>query len=188
MTEEWRPCPGHEGRYEVSSFGRLRSLPRVESCANGHRVVSGGILNPMLSKDGYPQVSLRIGGKLRTMQVHRLICRAFHGEQPNPLHKEVCHLDGCRTNARADNLKWVSRGENISHKTVHGTNPTGERHPQAKLKTEQVAAIKARLLARESCAKLAREYGVSAHCIDSIKRGRNWRHVAPRVSHFAGER
>ena len=26
--EEWRPIRGYEGRYEVSSLGRVRSLPR----------------------------------------------------------------------------------------------------------------------------------------------------------------
>jgi len=29
MDEEWRAIAGHEGRYEVSSLGRVRSLDTV---------------------------------------------------------------------------------------------------------------------------------------------------------------
>src|SRR3546814_2733789 len=30
-SEEWRPVLGYEGYYEVSSLGRVRSLPRIRS-------------------------------------------------------------------------------------------------------------------------------------------------------------
>lgn len=32
--EEWRPVPGYEGFYEVSSLGRVRSLDRSHPCIN----------------------------------------------------------------------------------------------------------------------------------------------------------
>lgn len=184
MTDElWLPCPEYEGRYEVSSLGRIRSLPREELAASGvRRKVRGGILNPMLSPDGYPRVSLRKDGKLRTMTLHRLICRAFHGEQPNPIHKEVAHLDGVRTNARADNLKWVGKFQNHSHRREHGTLPKGERHPQAKL-TEQ--AVRDILSSALTARALAERYGVSRDTVADIRRGRRWPHIQ-RVSTFAG--
>jgi hypothetical protein len=39
MTDEerWLPVPGHVGAYEVSSAGRVRSLPRVVVRRNGAR-------------------------------------------------------------------------------------------------------------------------------------------------------
>ena len=44
--------------------------------------------------------------------VHRLVARAFHGGPPSHEHV-VDHIDTNRCNNRADNLRWVTRLENI---------------------------------------------------------------------------
>lgn len=48
MTEEiWRPVVGYEGLYEVSSYGRVRSLDRYVKYSNGRiNLHKGRILSP----------------------------------------------------------------------------------------------------------------------------------------------
>lgn len=45
--------------------------------------------------------------------VHHIVATAFHGEQPSPAHV-VDHLDTNRRNNRAENLRWVTRLENLA--------------------------------------------------------------------------
>lgn len=67
MREEWRPVVGYEGRYEVSSLGRVR---RVK------------IIFPSKKKHGYMQVSLvDKAGVRRSLRLHRIVAEAFI---PNP--------------------------------------------------------------------------------------------------------
>lgn len=44
--------------------------------------------------------------------VHRIVCTAFHGEPPTTKHV-VDHCDTNRANNRPENLRWVSRLENV---------------------------------------------------------------------------
>ena len=46
------------------------------------------------------------------VQVHRIIATAFHGEAPSPEYV-VDHIDTNRMNNRPENLRWVTRLENI---------------------------------------------------------------------------
>lgn len=39
MTETWKPVKGYERLYEVSSFGRVKSLGRITKRKQGTRVV-----------------------------------------------------------------------------------------------------------------------------------------------------
>jgi hypothetical protein len=156
-AEEWRQIDGFAG-YEISSEGNVRSLhfsrPRR--------------LSAWFDKDGYPCVTLGVGQR-RYRRVHRLVAIAFHGAKRNALHREAAHLDGDRTNCRSDNLQWVSKRENHSHKLRHGTHQSGENHPRAKLTYDQVGRIRTRYA---SAPQLAKDFGVSRHTIYDI-----WRHV-----------
>jgi hypothetical protein len=115
--ERWMPVAGYESLYEVSSAGRVRSLPRP-SAANMHgkrcRSFPGQILEPITQAKGYQMVSLRALGVARWFLVHRLVAAAFIGK-PDSDH-EVNHKDGIKTNNAAENLEWVTRRENHLHR------------------------------------------------------------------------
>ncbi|MEK6627653.1 MAG: HNH endonuclease signature motif containing protein [Bdellovibrionota bacterium] len=55
--------------------------------------------------------------------VHKIVASAFHGEQPSAGHV-VDHLDTNRSNNRAENLRWVTRLENLTAnpKTLRAIN------------------------------------------------------------------
>jgi hypothetical protein len=46
------------------------------------------------------------------VRVHRIVCSAFHGEPPTESHV-VDHIDTNRANNRPENLRWVTRLENV---------------------------------------------------------------------------
>ena len=110
MEEIWKDVVGYEGYYQVSNLGRVRSLDRIAS--NG-RKVKGKILSTKVNTPPYyPRVSLSVNGKMKLVQVHRLVAQAFV-YNPDPEHKtQVGHKDESRTNNRADNLEWVTPKEN----------------------------------------------------------------------------
>lgn len=87
--------------YEVSNLGQIRNKK------------TNRILKPATTKHGYQIVCLRKDNKTTTRSVHSIVARTFV-ENTNPnLNKEVHHLDHDKTNNKAENLKWVSRAENL---------------------------------------------------------------------------
>ena len=102
-----------EGLYEVSDFGRVRSLDRwVRIHHDGRRLVRGRILKPQpASKYGHLKVGFTVeGSKVRWFQIHQLVMRAFVGECP--AGQEVRHLDSCPWNNTLPNLTYGTRKEN----------------------------------------------------------------------------
>lgn len=117
-TEIWKDIAGYEGLYQVSNFGRVKSLPRTVTytriCNNKEQNVishhSGRIMSLPTNGAGYIHVPITRG---KNMQVHRLVAEAFI---PNPENKPfVNHIDGNKTNNRVDNLEWVTNRENQRH-------------------------------------------------------------------------
>lgn len=119
LIEEWREIRDWEGLYEVSSLGRVRSVPREHV-----RLGKGGkptvfrygykLLRPGERHHGYLQVVLSdmVNNRQKIAKVHRLVCEAFHGPQPG-WDYEVAHKDHNPKNNKADNLHWATHKANI---------------------------------------------------------------------------
>jgi len=173
MIEEWRVVPGWD--YEVSNFGRVRSIARLGvSGRQTRRIYGGNILRPVLKKKtGYLCVSLKSSGKkTRQVSVHRMVLEAFcgpaiHGEQ-------ACHRNGVRTGNAIENLYWGTAAQNQADKVRHGNSLRGEKNKRAKLTEDQVRHI---LGSEESQPALARRYGVSQVLISKIRLRKVWQHV-----------
>ena len=111
-SESWFPVAGYMGFYEMSSLGRMRSLPR--------NTTSGKVLKATPDKDGYLSVHLCVGGVRTHGRVHQLACETFHGPRPEGL--VVRHLDGNNQNNTPGNLKWGTDAENAQDRVRHGTD------------------------------------------------------------------
>lgn len=164
--EEWRAIVGYEGLYELSGLGHVRSFyfdpPRP--------------LKHGTDETGYPTIMLSKDGKRKPFTVHRLVALTFHADKRNALHCEVAHLDGDMTNPSADNLKWVSKVENESHKLTHGTSQRGEGNGFSRLTENNVREIRA-LVGTMSRAQIAAKFGVVPDTITDVSRRRTWAHV-----------
>ena len=108
MKEEWISVKGYENLYEISNFGRVKSL------GNKSNHKSEKILKQCLSrKNGYLSVSLSKNGKTKSYRVHRLVAEHFIPNS-NKLF-QVNHIDGNKQNNHINNLEWITCKENIHH-------------------------------------------------------------------------
>lgn len=158
MSDEvWRPIGGFEGRYEVSSLGRVRSLRERASRRDRERQ------EPLVMKlgtkpNGYRYVVLGSGKSRRTATIHRLVLETFIGPAGE---REASHLDGDRGNNRLSNLAWETRDENHRRKIGHGTSHAGEGNQNAALTESDVREIRRRGAAGESPAQIAPDFPVT---------------------------
>ena len=109
-TEIWKPKKDYEGLYEVSNFGRVKSLGNGNSNNSKPR-----ILKPFKVGSGYLQVQLSKDGKHKTCKIHRLVAETFI---PNPNNLPcVNHKDENKTNNSVENLEWCSHEYNNNYGT-----------------------------------------------------------------------
>ena len=124
--EVFRDVLGYEGLYQVSNYGRVKSLERKNIFYCGlrkerlERPTKEKILNYNKSNRGYLQVCLTKDGKSKTYTVHRLVAKAFLPNLKNK--KQVNHIDGNKENNSIDNLEWVTSSENNKHAFITGLN------------------------------------------------------------------
>jgi hypothetical protein len=112
---ELTPIPGFEGSYAVDRTGRVFSLERVILRSDGKRCpIAGRERKPVVGPNGYQTLSLSSKGKASWHYVHRLVAETFVAGRDDGL--EVNHLNGNKLDNRAENLEWVSRSENNTHK------------------------------------------------------------------------
>lgn len=153
-TVEWRAVDGFDGRYLVSSDGRVRdALLDVE----------------LKQRFAGPNYLLVVVGGVR-QYVHRLVATAY---LPNPEGKpQVNHKDCDKTNNCVRNLEWVTRAENMAHAKRAGvmqaaSNPNCVR----KLTPDDVMAIRVKHSAGVSQLELGRQFNVSGVMVGMIVRG-----------------
>lgn len=175
IAEEWRAIDGHDG-YEVSNFGRVRSIERVVLRKTRWGGVAraklvGRLLVPAINK-GYFQLSL---GKNTKRQVHQLVSSAFIGAQPAQSH--VNHINGIKTDNRVCNLEYVTPLENIRHAIKHGlTKQNGSASVNSKLTEADVIDMRASR-GSKTMKQLASEHGVSAAAVCNAVNGKTWKHL-----------
>lgn len=121
-VESWLPVVGHEGRYEVSDHGRVRSVDHYASAGiHASRLYRGKLLKLLAGEHGRRQVGLHDGaGSAKTALVHHLVLTAFVG--PRPPGSEACHADGDASNNALTNLRWDTHLANEADKRRHGTH------------------------------------------------------------------
>lgn len=122
LEEIWKDICGYEGYYQISNFGRVKSLARPVFKRDGsfHRFKNETIKSPKISKDGYLSVTLSVNGDNKTFTIHRLVANAFIPKPETDDTLEVNHIDMNRENNVVYNLEWVTHQDNVKYSSNKG--------------------------------------------------------------------
>ena len=107
MEEIWKDKKDYEGHYQVSNFGRVKSIKFGKEI----------ILKQHINKGGYYYVCLLKNGKHKNYYVHRLVAEAFI-DNPDNL-PQVNHKDENKTNNSVDNLERCTNEYNHNYGTIN---------------------------------------------------------------------
>lgn len=121
--EIWKDIDGYEGLYQVSNYGRIKSLEKILYKKNRYGnymefKFKSKLLKPCVLNDdcGHLQVDLHKDKTRKHKLVHVLVAEAFI---PNPNgYTVVHHIDHDPTNNRVENLVWMNREE---HDKLHAS-------------------------------------------------------------------
>ncbi|CAL6091358.1 HNH_endonuclease [Hexamita inflata] len=105
LIEEYRDIDSYPN-YEVSNFGQVRNK------------TTGRILKPVLRLDGYLSVSLYFNKIQKKYLIHQLVSKAFLENPDN--YTDIDHCDGNPSNNNIQNLRWVTRRENLKNRNGCG--------------------------------------------------------------------
>lgn len=108
MEEIWKDIKNYEGVYQVSNYGRIKSLCR-------RRRKNDKILKVLRDSRNYLQINLHKNGEMFKYSIHRLVAEAFI---PNPNNYPcVNHKDENKQNNHINNLEWCTYEYNNNYGT-----------------------------------------------------------------------
>jgi hypothetical protein len=161
--EIWKDIEGYQGLYQVSNYGRIKSLR------------NNIFLKQIKTQTGYYGISLCNNGKQINIHTHRLVAEYFC---LNDKGKNcVNHIDGNKENNNSSNLEWVTYKENNTHADENLLRDIkGEKHPHSKLNDEMILFIRSneKNTPRKELAKL---FNVSIRLIGLVQTRKIWNHI-----------
>jgi len=159
MTE-WKSIPDFP-QYEASTDGQIRNKETLK------------VIAPYKHK-GYDRVRLRKDGVKFHRKVHRLV--AITHSPPIDGCSHVLHGSKGQQDNSVENLRWGTHSQNMLDRRRDGTDPRGENHPCAKLKTEDIPLIRW-MGSFSSCRTIADTFGVSYFIVRGVLKGLTWTHI-----------
>ena len=109
-NERWKDIEGYEGLYQISDYGRVKSLRRKKPI----------IMRAHEDLKHYLDAPLSVNGIEKNCRLHRLVAKAFI---PNPDNlPRINHIDCNKHNNYILNLEWCDNGYNQRHAFAHKLN------------------------------------------------------------------
>ncbi len=154
---------------KIEWTGRLlrRFWAKVEVDASGCWIWTGASQAP-----GYGKI--RIDG--RSLFAHRVVFEMTHGRAPGEVVMHACDVPSCVNPAH---LREGTHGDNVRDCVAKGRarHARGEQAGGARLRSDDVRAIRVALRLGNSLRKIAAWYGVGHTTIANIKHGATWEHL-----------
>lgn len=121
--EIWKDIEGFEGKYQVSNFGRVKSLPKYTYSRGYPQLRKEKILKPGYTGKSRCYATVRLNDG-HSYKVHRLVAQAFI---PNPDNLPLInHKDENPKNNHVNNLEWCTNSYNVSY----SARPLSDNHKQ----------------------------------------------------------
>lgn len=182
--EQWLAIDGYQGIYQVSDWGRVRSLQRTITDRNGElQLIPGKDLKLYSDRYGYLQVYLTQNYQTQLFNIHHLVAKTFLAPPLGKVGSKLdsyClnHIDGNKQNNCATNLEWITHAANQQHAIDTGLFNSSGSQTQSKLTEAEVLDIWELLREqRLSMRQIALCFDVSVKTIQKIKYGKAWRKV-----------
>ena len=158
QNEIWKDILGFEGKYQVSSHGRIKNLEReVKTRGTGIRTIKERIRKPQVKKNRYHITTLCKGNsETVTYSVHQMVAQAFFPDFVKGT--ELNHIDGDPENNCVANLEI----SNPSHNQLHAIR-TGLVKPKGTSKYRLVSYITNNPRAKARWAVCVRHAGKSSY-------------------------
>lgn len=171
--EIFKPIKGYEAYYEVSSWGKVKSL--AKEWAYGRKEES--ILKPSHVEGSYDSVTLCVDGVKKYVSVHLLVARHFCKKRRHC--NIVNHLDSNIYNNYYENLEWTTYAGNAIHGYEHGNRVgmKGEKHGGCKLTKEKVIEMRDWYNRGETITEISKMYNVSLSHTFRILNNQKWTHI-----------
>lgn len=150
--EIWKDIIGYEKLYQISNFGRVKSLRNVKGIKNKILILS--------KRCGYPCIELNNKRVAKKYNIHRLLAIHFI---PNPHNLPLVeHLNDVKTDLRLENLIWSTYKDNNKRAFSNGINKG-----RTKLTETQVLEIRS-IGKNMTKTKIGLIYGVTRVCISNV--------------------
>lgn len=177
--ERWEKIDGFD--YEVSNYGRVRSIYREFINSRGRKRQFNAFLLKQADVGGYCNISMSVitesgKRKQKLFSVHRLVALAFI---PNPNnYNQVNHKDGIKSNNFHQNLEWCTLSQNRQHAYDIGLQkgPIGEKQGNSTLTTEEVLQIR-KIGRSKTLTEIAKKFNTSFGNVSDILLRRSWKHI-----------
>jgi hypothetical protein len=125
QNEIWKVINNYNGYYEVSNFGRVKSITRKIERTDPNNsnkkmlfTYKGKLIPFWITKKGYCRCTLNINGNKKNHLVHQLVAKAFLVNENNK--PQVNHMNCIKTDNTVENLEWVTNTENHLHAKENG--------------------------------------------------------------------
>jgi len=179
--EVWKDVKGYEGFYQVSNYGKIKSLPRkkIYLTRNNMVAVSKQSYIGHKQKNGYMVVLLvDAKGVKKYYKIHRIVAEAF---VDNAMNKPfVNHINGIKDDNYAPNLEWCTQKENVQH--AHQTGlyvpKTGAANHTSKLTKEDVHNIDNLINKGISSKVVANKYCITKESVMNAYQRRTYKEIS----------
>ena len=116
--EEWKDIPGYEGRYQASTFGRIKSLRKEVFFGDnrGSYFREEQIISQSVKSTGYYVCNLYKDNIRTHVKVHRIIAKTLLPDYTEKLF--VDHVDGNPKNNKIGNIRMCTVGQNTCNQKV----------------------------------------------------------------------
>lgn len=113
QEEIWKDVKGYKGIYQISNFGRVKSLARFIIVKNHKRFLKEKMIKTNIDIYGYEYFIMNKNCHKKHCKIHRLVAETF---LENPFnYTMINHKDENKQNNNVNNLEWCNAKYNLNY-------------------------------------------------------------------------